>query len=159
VQRLENGGGTAMYDAIYSACKDKLLKDTSDRPVRRALVIVSDGEDNQSEHTAGQAIEMAERAQVIIYTISTDDSGLVLRGDHNLQQLSDSTGGRAFFPFKMKDIKNSFSAIEDELRSQYVVSYNPADFDADGRYRSIEITSLKKDLQVRARKGYFAPQQ
>jgi Ca-activated chloride channel homolog len=159
VQRLENGGGTALYDAIYSACKDKLLKDPSDRPVRRALIIVSDGDDNQSEHTPAQAIEMAERAQVIIYTISTDDSGLILPGDMKLQHLSDSTGGRAFFPYKMKDIKSSFAAIEDELRSQYVVSYNPADFDADGRYRSIEITSLKKDLQVRARKGYFAPQQ
>jgi len=159
VQRLQDGGGTALYDAVYTACKEKLLKDGSDRPVRRALIIVSDGEDNQSEHTPGQAIEMAERAQVIIYTISTDDSGLVLRGDKNLQQLSDATGGRAFFPFKMKDIKSAFSAIEDELRSQYVVSYHPADFDTDGRYRSIEITSLKKDLQVRARKGYFAPQQ
>lgn len=159
IQRLEDGGGTALYDAIYSACKDKLLKDDSDRPVRRALVIVSDGEDNQSEHTLNQAIWMAERAQTIIYTISTDDSGLVLRGDKILEQVANATGGRAFFPFKMKDIKASFSAIEDELRSQYVVSYHPADFDADGRFRSIEITSLKKDLQVRARRGYFAPQQ
>jgi VWFA-related protein len=159
VQKLEDGGGTALYDAIYTACKERLLKDDSDRPMRRALVILSDGEDNQSEHTRAQAIEMAQRAQVIIYTISTDDSGLILRGDKILQQLSDSTGGRAFFPFKMKDIKSSFSAIEDELRSQYVVSYHPADFDADGRYRSIEITALKKDLQVRARKGYFAPRQ
>lgn len=159
VQRLEDGGGTALYDAIYSSCKEKLMRDGSDRPVRRAIVVVSDGEDNQSEHTAAQTIEMAERAQVIIYTISTDDSGLILRGDKNLQQLSDSTGGRAFFPFKMKDIKSSFSAIEDELRSQYVISYHPADFDADGRFRSIEITSLKKDLQVRARRGYFAPEQ
>jgi Ca-activated chloride channel family protein len=96
---------------------------------------------------------------VIIYAISTDDSGLVLRGDKVLQQLADATGGRAFFPYKMKDIKGSFAAIEDELRSQYVISYHPADFDADGRYRSIEITSQKKDLQVRARKGYFAPHQ
>jgi Ca-activated chloride channel homolog len=159
VQNLQSGGGTALYQAIYSACKDRLLKDDSDRPVRRALVIVSDGEDNQSEVTRAQAIEMAQRAQVIIYTISTDDSGLILRGDKVLQQLADATGGRAFFPFKMKDIKSSFSAIEDELRSQYVVSYHPANFDADGRYRSIEITALKKDLQVRARKGYFAPQQ
>jgi VWFA-related protein len=159
IQRLENGGGTALYDAIYSSCKDRLLKDDSDRPVRRALVVVSDGEDNQSEHTRAQAIEMAQRAQVIIYTISTDDSGLILRGDKILEQLADATGGRAFFPYKMKDIRNSFSAIEDELRSQYVVAYHPADFDADGRYRSIEITSLKKDLQVRARRGYFAPQQ
>ncbi len=159
VQGLQNGGGTALFQAIYVACKERLLKDDSDRPVRRALVIVSDGDDNQSEVSKMQAIEMAQRAQVIIYAISTDDSGLILRGDKVLQQLADATGGRAFFPFKMKDIKSSFSAIEDELRSQYVVSYHPADFDADGRYRSIEITALKKDLQVRARKGYFAPQQ
>ena len=159
IERMQDGGGTALYDAIYFACKDRLLKDDSDRPVRKAIVIVSDGEDNQSEHTQAQAIEMAQRAQVLIYAISTDDSGLILRGDKQLQQLADSTGGRAFFPFKMKDIKSSFSAIEDELRSQYVVSYHPADFDPDGRYRSIEITALKKDLQVRARKGYFAPQQ
>jgi VWFA-related protein len=157
VQGLQDGGGTALYDAIYSACKERLVTDDSDRPVRRALIIVSDGEDNQSEHSRAQAIEMAQRAQAIIYTISTDDSGLILRGDKILQQLADATGGRAFFPFKMKDIKTSFSAIQDELRSQYAVSYHPADFDADGRYRSIEITALKKDLQVRARKGYFAP--
>jgi len=106
-----------------------------------------------------QAIEMAQRADVIIYAISTDDSGLILRGDKVLQQLADATGGRAFFPFNNKDITRSFSAIEDELRSQYVISYRPADFDADGRYRSIEITALKKDLQVRARLGYYAPRQ
>ncbi len=159
VHSLRNGGGTAVYDAIYHACRDKLAKETSDRPVRKAIIIVSDGEDNQSEYSRAQAIEMAQRAEVIIYAISTDDSGLVLRGDRVLQQLADATGGRAFFPFKMKDIRNSFAAIEDELRSQYVISYRPADFDADGRYRSIEITALKKDLQVRARKGYFAPRQ
>jgi len=159
VSSLKNGGGTALYDAIYRACKEKLAKEKSDRPVRRALIVVSDGEDNQSEVSRAQAIEMAQRAEVLIYAISTDDSGLVLRGDKALQQLADTTGGRAFFPYKMKDVKNSFSSIEDELRSQYVVSYRPADFDADGRYRSIEITALKKDLQVRARKGYYAPRQ
>lgn len=159
IQRMEDGGGTALYDAIYTACKEKMMRDDSDRPVRRALIIVSDGEDNQSDHTLNQAIWMAERAQVIIYTISTDDSGLILRGDKVLEEVANATGGRAFFPFKIKDIKTSFSAIEDELRSQYVISYHPADFDTDGRFRSIEITSLKKDLQIRARKGYFAPQQ
>ncbi len=159
VHRLHNGGGTALYDAIYTACKEKFLKDHSDHPVRKAIIVVSDGEDNQSEYTRAQAIEMAQRAEVIIYAISTDDSGLVMRGDRVLEQLADSTGGRVFFPFKMKDITRSFAAIEDELRSQYVVSYKPADFNSDGRYRSIEISSLKKDLQVRARRGYFAPQQ
>jgi Ca-activated chloride channel family protein len=159
VHNLHSSGGTALYDAIYHACRDKLIKGKADHPVRRAIVVISDGEDNQSEYNKAQAIEMAQRAEVIIYAISTDDSGLVLRGDKALQQLADTTGGRAFFPFKMKDIRNSFSAIEDELRSQYVVSYRPADFDADGRFRSIEITALKKDLQVRARKGYYAPRQ
>lgn len=159
VHALHEGGGTALYDAIYHACHDKLAKEQSDRPQRRALIILSDGDDNQSDHTLAQAVEMAQRAEVIIYAISTDDSGLVLRGDKNLDRLSSATGGRAFFPFKMKDIKNSFAAIEDELRSQYVVSYHPADFDADGRYRTIEISALKKDLQVRARKGYYAPRQ
>ena len=159
IHRLHNGGGTALYDAIYRACKEKLLKDRNDRPMRKAIIVVSDGEDNQSDVSKAQAIEMAQRAEVIIYAISTDDSGLVMRGDRILEQLADATGGRVFFPFKMKDITRSFAAIEDELRSQYVVSYKPADFDPDGRYRTIEISSLKKDLQVRARRGYFAPQQ
>jgi Ca-activated chloride channel homolog len=158
VHKLRDGGGTALYDAVYHACKEKFLKDRPDHPVRKAIVIVSDGEDNQSEMSRAQAIEMAQRSEVIIYAISTDDSGLVMRGDKVLEQLAEATGGRAFFPFKMKDITRSFASIEDELRSQYVVSYKPANFDADGRYRSIEISSLKKDLQVRARKGYFAPQ-
>jgi Ca-activated chloride channel homolog len=148
IQRLHDGGGTALYDAVYRTCKEKFLKDRSERPVRKAIIIISDGEDNQSEYSKAQAIEMAQRA---------DDSGLVLRGDKVLEQLASATGGRAFFPFRMKDITHSFAAIEDELRSQYVVSYKPADFDADGRYRTIEISSFKKDLQVRARKGYFAP--
>jgi VWFA-related protein len=159
VQHLRDGGGTALYDAIYKACKEKLLSEPSDHPVRKAIVILSDGEDNQSEHSRAQAIEMAQRAEVLIYAISTDDSGLILRGDKVLEDMSSATGGRAFFPFKMKDITHSFAAIEDELRSQYSVSYKPSDFDADGRYRSIEITALKKDLQVRARRGYYAPRQ
>jgi Ca-activated chloride channel homolog len=159
VQRLSNGGGTALYDAIYTACHDKLLREHSEHPIRKALVILSDGEDNQSQYTRAQAIEMAQRAEVLIYAISTDDSGLILRGDKVLEDLASATGGRAFFPYKMKDITHSFAAIEDELRSQYDVSYKPTDFDADGRYRSIEITAVKKDLQVRARRGYYAPRQ
>lgn len=159
VRELGNGGGTALYDAIYKACKEKLAQERPDHPIRRALIVLSDGEDNQSEVTRAQAIEIAQRSEVLIYAISTDDSGLILRGDKVLEELASATGGRAFFPFKMKDITRSFAAIEDELRSQYAVSYRPSDFDADGRYRSIEITSLKKDLQVRARRGYFAPRQ
>jgi Ca-activated chloride channel homolog len=157
IRQLKDGGGTALYDAIYRACREKLILDRGETPVRHAIIVVSDGEDNQSEFSQAQALEMAQRAEVIIYAISTDDSGLVLRGDKVLQQLADATGGRAFFPFNMKDITRSFAAIEDELRSQYVISYRPAEFDADGRYRSIEIVAQRKDLEVRARKGYYAP--
>jgi VWFA-related protein len=159
VKRLHNGGGTALYDAIYRACRDKLLKETSDKPTRKALIVLSDGEDNQSEVSEGQAIAMAEKAGVLIYVISTDDSGLVLRGDNVLSQLAEATGGRAFFPYKMKDITHSFSSIEDELRSQYIVSYKPSDFTADGHYRYIQITAKNKDVQVRARRGYYSPRQ
>lgn len=160
VHRLRSGGGTALYDAIYKACHDKLMDPaTRDHPVRRALIVLSDGDDNQSDVTLDAAIEMAERAEVIIYTISTDNSPTVQRGDRVLEQLADATGGRAFTPFKEKDVARSFSAIQDELRSQYIISYKPAQFDADGRYRSIEISASKKDLSIRARKGYFAPRQ
>ncbi len=159
VHRLRSSGGTALYDAIYRACKDKLMKADDDRPVRRALIILSDGDDNQSDVTREAAIEMAQRAEVILYTISTDDGPTVQRGDHVLEQLADATGGRSFFPLKDKDVSHSFTAIQDELRSQYIVSYKPAQFDADGRYRTIEISTLKKDLSLRARKGYFAPRQ
>jgi len=157
VHSLHNGGGTALYDAIYKACHDKLIKDKSDRPVRRAIVVISDGEDNQSEVSRIQAIEMAQRAEVIIYAISTNNSPTIQRGDRILQQLADASGGKMFLPFKMKDVTKAFASIEEELRSQYVVSYRPADFDADGRFRAIEISALKRDLQVRARKGYYAP--
>lgn len=159
VHHLEDGGGTALYDAVYRAAKDRLNHDKTDKPVRHAIVLVSDGEDNQSEVTLGQAIEMAQRAQVIIYAISTDDSGLVLRGDKVLAQIAAATGGRAFYPFKMRDITKAFGAIEEELRSQYVLSYRPADFEADGRYRAIQITTDRKDLTVRTRQGYYAPRQ
>src|SRR5207248_10436847 len=78
VHRVRSGGGTALYDAIYHACRDRLIKGKADHPVRRAIVVVSDGEDNQSDVSRQQAIEMAQRAEVIIYAISTDDSGLIL---------------------------------------------------------------------------------
>ncbi|HSB76983.1 MAG TPA: VWA domain-containing protein [Terriglobales bacterium] len=159
IDNLNAGGGTALYDAIYLACKEKLLKAGGERPVRRAIIVLSDGEDNQSQVSLGTAIQMAQRAEVVVYAISTDDSGLVMRGDGVLEQLANATGGRAFFPYKMSDITKSFSAIEEELRSQYSVAYRPADLSTDGRYHSIEIVAVNKKVHVRARPGYYAPTQ
>jgi Ca-activated chloride channel family protein len=161
VRSLRAGGGTAMYDALYYACRDKLMKaDQGGTTVRRAIILLSDGNDNQSRVTREEAIEMAQRAEVIVYAISTNVSGVKERGDKILERLADATGGRAFFPFKVQDVTNAFSEIQDELRSQYALAYKPSNLQPDGRYHSIDIVAVNnKSLKVRARKGYFAPKQ
>jgi Ca-activated chloride channel homolog len=158
VRILRPGGGTALFDAIYFAARDKLMNVAATGPTRRAIIVLSDGEDNQSRVTREEAIEMAQRAEVIIYAISTNISGTKMRGDKVLERFAESTGGRVFFPFKLQDVADAFSDIQDELRSQYALSYRPADFVADGRFRSIDIeAATHKNLRVRARKGYYAP--
>ncbi len=158
VRELRPGGGTALYDALYFACRDKLLKASKATPYRRAIILLSDGDDNLSHVTMGEAIEMAQRAETIVYTISTNVSGTKGNGDKILERIADATGGHAFFPFQIRDVVNAFAEIQDELRSQYAVSYKPADFRADGHYRTIEIVANdRKNFRVRARRGYYAP--
>jgi VWFA-related protein len=160
VHELRPGGGTALYDALYYACRDKLLKASKATPVRRAIILLSDGEDNQSHVTREEAIDMAQRAEAIVYTISTNVSGTKGAGDKILERIAEATGGRAFFPFQIRDVSDDFAEIQDELRSQYAISYKPADFKADGHYRTIEIVANnRKDLRVRSRRGYYAPAQ
>ena len=159
VRALRAGGGTAMYDALYFACRDKLIKQDQTGPVRRAIILLSDGDDNLSHVTREEAIEMAERAEVIVYTISTNISGMKGKGDKVLERIAEATGGRAFFPFQIRDVSDAFTSIQDELRSQYAMAYKPADFVSDGRYRTIEILAQDKGLKVRTRKGYYAPKQ
>jgi VWFA-related protein len=159
VRMLRAGGGTAMYDALYFACRDKLLKQEQTGSVRRAIILLSDGEDNLSHVTREEAIEMAQRADTIVYTISTNISGMKGSGDKVLERIADATGGRAFFPFQMREMSDAFLSIQEELRSQYAVAYKPANFVADGRYRTIEIVAQDRGLKVRTRKGYYAPKQ
>ncbi len=160
VRELRPGGGTAMYDALYFACRDKLLKAPQSGPTRRAIILLSDGDDNQSHVTREEAIEMAQRAEVIVYTISTNVTRNNSRGDKVLERIAEATGGRVFFPFQLTDVSNAFTEIQDELRSQYALSYKPADFRADGRYRTIRILAQNhKSLRVRSRQGYYAPLQ
>ena len=159
VRELRPGGGTAMYDALYFACRDKLLKETQNQtgPVRRAIILLSDGDDNQSHVSREEAIEMAERAEVIVYTISTNVTGSRQRGDKVLERIADATGGRAFFPFQITDVANAFAEIQDELRSQYALSYKPEQFQADGRFHTISVMAQNKAFKVRSRHGYYAP--
>lgn len=172
------GGGTAIYDAIYSACAKELShppRPPGDQPdvVRRVMILISDGDDNLSTHTRADAIEMAQRTSVVIYTISTSTQWIALsqtdpnklanrknhltEGDQILKDIADDTGGRAFFPYHVDDLDQSFQDIGDELRNQYSIAYNPTNYALDGRYHKIRIeVPDHKGYQVRARRGYFA---
>jgi len=171
------GGGTALYDAIYAASNHLLnnspLPTGLNPDVRRVLVVISDGDDNSSSRSRGEAVEMAQRAGVIIYSISTstewisaedekDPSKRISRkymkteGDDVLEQLALETGGRVFFPYKVDDLGQSFLDIGDELRHQYALAYSPAGRSPDGKYHTIRVQADRKDVIVRARKGYFS---
>ena len=159
IKGIRPGGGTAMWDAVYYACRDKLMKERATGTVRLAIVLVSDGDDNQSRVLRQEAIEMAQRAGVIVYTISTNLSNILDSGDRNLKMLAEATGGRAFFPFKLQNLAEDFNEIQAELRSQYSVSYKPDQLVMNGQFRSIQIIPENKKLSVRARKGYYVPKQ
>ena len=172
------GGGTAIYDAIYQACSTQLNhppRPEGDQPdvVRRVMILISDGEDNLSTHTRAEAIELAQRTSVVIYTISTSTQWVSLEetdpnktsdrkyhlteGDKILQDLAEETGGRAFFPYHVDDLDQSFQDIGDELRNQYSIAYQPANYVLDGRYHKIRVeVPDHKGYQVRARRGYYA---
>jgi VWFA-related protein len=170
------GGGTALYDAVYQACQQLLKLPPSvgdpDKDLRRVLVVISDGDDNLSRHSRGEALEIAQRAGIVIYSISTSTNWILPdqeaargdlsnrkymkdEGDKVLQQFSDESGGRAFFPYRVDDLAQSFASIGTELRSQYSLAYVPVR-PADGKFHRIRIEVNAKGLQVRARRGYFA---
>jgi Ca-activated chloride channel family protein len=178
ITKTRAGGGTAIYDAIYDACVKELShppRPPGDQPdvVRRVMILISDGDDNLSTHTRSEAIEMAQRTSVVIYTISTSTQWIQLsqtdpdklasrkthltEGDKILQDLADQTGGRAFFPYHVDDLDQSFQDIGDELRNQYSIAYMPTNYVLDGRYHRIRIEIPDhKGYQVNARRGYFA---
>jgi VWFA-related protein len=178
IVKTRAGGGTAVYDAIYDACQKELShppRPPGDQPdvVRRVMILISDGDDNLSNHTRSEAIEMAQRYSVVIYTISTSTQWIQLsqtdpdkianrkthltEGDKILQDLADETGGRAFFPYHVDDLDQSFQDIGDELRNQYSIAYIPTHSQFDGKYHRIRIEVPEhKGYQVRARRGYYA---
>lgn len=155
---LRPGGGTALYDAIYYACRDRLMLDKPRHKFRRAVVVVGDGEDNASRYTRDQALEMADKAEAVIFAISTNITRAETDGDKVLKYFARQTGGVPFFPFKAEDLAQDFENIANELRSQYSVLYRPEPLHTDGLYHEVEIrVKMRRDLVVRARKGYYAP--
>jgi VWFA-related protein len=158
IHSMRPGGGTALYDAIYFASKEKLMMDQPRDKFRRAMVVISDGEDTESRVSRDQALEMAQKADVVIYAISTNITRDDKDGDKVLRYLTEETGGQAFFPFKLEDLDQSFENIANELRHQYNIFYRPDPLKTDGLYHPVTVkTKGRKDLIVRARKGYYAP--
>ncbi len=158
VKSMRPGGGTSMYDAIYFACKEKLMLDQPRDKFRRAMVLISDGNDTESRVSRDQALEMAQKADVVIYAISTNITRDDTDGDKVLRYLTEETGGQAFFPFKLEDLDQSFENIANELRHQYNIFYRPEPLKTDGLYHPVTVKPKgRKDLIVRARRGYYAP--
>jgi len=157
INHLVPKGGTALFDAVYTACRDKLLSERGQEPVRKAMVLISDGDDNQSRVYQDEAIKECQRAETIIYAISTNWTPSRGKGDKVLTQMAEETGGQAFFPPSAEEMSNSFHNIEEELRSQYALTYTPADFKEDGAFRPIYLYCNNRSYQARTRKGYFAP--
>lgn len=154
---LRAGGGTALFDAMFEACRDRLSLEQPRHKFRRALIVIGDGEDNASHYTRDQALEMAVKAEVVIYAISTNITRVETDGDKLLKYFAKETGGVAFFPFKAEDLAQDFENIANELRSQYTVLYKPEPLKEDGLFHTIEIkVKNRKDVVVRARRGYYA---
>ena len=155
-------GATALYDAIYRVCEEKMWT----APGRRALVVISDGEDNASDHTLEEVIDLAQRVETVIYTIGTTNVGgfgvtgglTDAPGNKELRRMAEATGGKAFFPAKLLDLERTFTEISQELRSQYYLFYVSTNQARDGSFRKIEVKVVGRDnLRARTKRGYTAP--
>lgn len=161
VNQLAPGGGTALWDAVKFAA-EKLGNRAEPRPVARVLVVISDGDDNSSSATLKEAVGSALIGQVAVYSVSTrdlmDESQSAQLGDRALRTLSELTGGAAFVPGSVRRLTGSLTDVQQVIRGRYMLSYQPAEFARDGRYRTIEINAEKDGhpLKIFARKGYYA---
>lgn len=147
-------GSTAIWDAVYSVSTDLLRREAG----RRVIILITDGQDTSSRLKMREAIERTWRSEVIVYAIGIGDPsyGGVQTGD--LKKLTAETGGRAFFPRNEEDLDKAFAQIDEDLRSQYVLAYTPANGAKDGSFRTIQLkVKNRKELNVRHRRGYFAP--
>jgi Ca-activated chloride channel homolog len=149
-------GGTSLYDAVYATCADMLAR----QPGRKTIVLLTDGVDTTSRVKIGDAIDQALKSEVVIYSIGIGDEGSFGINEGALKRLSESTGGRAFVPKGRRDLENAFVQLEQDMRQQYLLAYEPKNDTPDGAFRKLEIKLSNrntKDLKIRHRKGYYAP--
>lgn len=161
IGELAPSGGTALWDAVNFAA-EKLANRIETKPVARVIVVISDGSDNSSSLTLKDVIASALHREVAVYTVSTRDAlnqqESAVLGDRALQTISELTGGAAYRPGSASKLNGSFSELQQVIRSRYLISYRPASFQRDGRYRLVDITAEKNGhkLRVYTRRGYYA---
>ncbi len=149
---LQAGNSTSLYDAIYLAVEDKLRSETG----RKVIVVITDGDDTSSKLRKEDAIEAAQKNDVLIY-------GIGVRGEFGanfgvLKKFAEETGGTFFSPHaKIPEIQAAFRAISQDLKGQYSLAYSSTNKKKDGTFRAIEVRCKLSDVRVRARKGYYAP--
>jgi Ca-activated chloride channel family protein len=163
IDKVKARGETRLYDAVYRVCEEKMAAIQGRR--RAMVIIITDGEDTISERTLKEAIDIAQRSETVIFVISTKAGGFFgveagtvdRKEDKELKRIAEETGGRAFFTGAVIELEKSFTAIANELRSQYMVAYSPSNDKFDGKFRQIEVRLPgHKDLRIRAKKGYTA---
>jgi len=160
VHALHAGGETALYDAVIFA-SDKLREHPAESISRPVIILITDGDDTASKAILSDAQQAAAQAETILFALSTNDlsQGSHPKGETVLELLSTPTGGRILPAHQSTELAAAFAKIEQALRSEYVVGYQPSDLKLDGSFRPVEIRPLKSKLQVRSRRGYYAPRE
>ena len=147
-------GGTSLWDSIIATSADLLAKE----PGRKTIILLTDGEDTTSRMKIGDAIDEALRAEVVIYAIGIGDPGYGGVNEGALKRICEATGGRAVFPRRARELDQAFLQLEQDLRQQYLLAYEPKNDATDGTFRKIEIrVAARKDVKLRHRRGYYAP--
>ncbi len=149
-------GGTSLYDSVIATCADMLAKE----PGRKTIILLTDGVDTTSRMKIGDAIDEALRTEVVIYAIGIGDPGMGGVNDGALKRLCEATGGRAVIPKSHRDLDSAFAQLEQDLRQQYLLAFEPKNEATDGTFRKIEVRLVNrniKDLKIRHRRGYYAP--
>ncbi len=158
VPTMQSTAGTILYDAVYLASNENLKNEVG----RKAIILITDGVDTGSKVSRDKAVEAAQKADAIIYSIFYQDAaaygpfGGGGQGEAELRRMSDATGGRVFHIDRRTTLDDAFKDIQEEMRSQYALGYSSTNSKRDGSYRKLEIRMSNKDQKVQARKGYYA---
>ncbi|MDQ5846532.1 MAG: VWA domain-containing protein [Acidobacteriota bacterium] len=152
-------GSTALWDAVW-ASSNELLMDSAGNS-RRAIILLTDGVDTISQVKMHEAIELAQKADALIYAIGIGDSYQGGVDSGSLKKITERTGGRAYFPRSERELRTAFDQIQRELREQYLVAYSPSNKARDGSYRKVQIEVVdpelrRQNLKLNYRPGYFA---